>query len=314
MVRFGVQLPGSGAPAGQLFERVASMASATEGAGFDSVWADDHSAPVSGPGAGGGPVLESYTLLGALAARTGRVTLGALVSGVTVRNPGLLAKMVTTLDVISGGRAVLGLGVDRNEDRHAVPGIEHPGHRGLATTEDLDLLEEAVQVCRALFTGDDVTFEGTHVQLDHARNLPRPVRVGGPQILVGSGGGWPTLRLAARYADRCSVTGDAATLARTIGDLRLLCAEVGRDPSEVGVTWTGPLLVTDSDQQTRELRRLLGSGGSGENDGCIVGRLGEVPGLVAGLVEAGAEELVFALPVGSDEAIAGLGRVLGTSG
>jgi alkanesulfonate monooxygenase SsuD/methylene tetrahydromethanopterin reductase-like flavin-dependent oxidoreductase (luciferase family) len=142
--------------------------------------------PLGGPDQ---PMLEAYTLLGALAARTRRVQLGTLVTGVTYRNPGILAKIVTTLDIISRGRAILGIGGAWYDVEHRGLGIEYPSDR-----VRLDMLKEAVQVCRAMFTGDDVTFNGDHYRLDHARNLPRPVQAGGPKIMTarsGHCGWWP---------------------------------------------------------------------------------------------------------------------------
>ena len=223
MTRFGVQLPNfSGFDPSDLFGHVAGLATTAEDAGFDSVWVMDHFfqlPPLGGPDQ---PMLEAYTLLGALAAVTRRVQLGTLVTGVTYRNPGILAKIVTTLDVISRGRAILGIGGAWYDVEHQGLGIDFPG-AGVR----LDMLEEAVQVCRAMFTGDDVSFSGTHYRLDHARNLPRPVQAGGPKIMIGGGGEKRTLRLVARYADMCNVTGDVSTLARKIGVLRRHCAEVG---------------------------------------------------------------------------------------
>src|ERR1700677_213992 len=197
-------------------------------------------------------MLEAYTLLGALAARTRRVQLGTLVTGVTYRNPSILAKIVTTLDIISRGRAILGIGGAWYDVEHRALGVEYPSD-GVR----LDMLEEAVQVCRAMFTGDDVSFSGEHYQLDHARNLPRPVQVGGPKIMIGGGGEKRTLRLVAMYADKCNVTGDVATLSRKVEVLHRHCADVGRDPAEVAVTWMTPLIVTSSDQNTADTRAML---------------------------------------------------------
>src|SRR6266436_9034911 len=142
MTRFGVQLPNfSGFDPADLFDHVAGLATAAEEAGFDSVWVMDHFfqlPPLGGPDQ---PMLEAYTLLGALAARTRRVQLGTLVTGVTYRNPALLAKMVTTLDVISKGRAILGIGAAWNEDEHKGYGFEFP-----PIGERMDRLDEAVTI------------------------------------------------------------------------------------------------------------------------------------------------------------------------
>jgi len=312
MTRFGVQLPSfSGFDPADLFGHVVGLATAAEEAGFDSVWVMDHFfqlPPLGGPDQ---PMLEAYTLLGALAARTRRVQLGTLVTGVTYRNPGILAKIVTTLDVISRGRAILGIGGAWYDVEHQGLGIDYPGNR-----VRLDMLEEAVQVCRAMFTGDDVSFSGTYYRLDHARNLPRPVQPGGPKIMIGGGGEKRTLRLVARYADMCNVTGDVSTLARKIGVLRRHCAEVGRDPAEVGVTWMTPLILTTSSQNTAEVREMLAAGGgsAGEIAGFTVGQPDEIPGLVAGHIEAGADEVIFSFPFADIAGITAVGEAFGLGG
>lgn len=308
MTKFGVQLPYfSGFEPADLFEHVAGLTTAAEEAGFDSVWVMDHFFQLPAMGGPDQPMLEAYTLLGALAARTRRVQLGTLVSGVTYRNPGILAKIVTTLDVISGGRAVLGIGGAWYDVEHKGLGVDYPSDR-----VRLDMLEEAVQICRAMFTSDDVSFSGTHYQLDHARNLPRPVQPGGPKIMIGGGGEKRTLRLVARYADMCNVTGDVATLARKISVLRGHCADVGRDPAEVAVTWMSPLILTTSEQNTIETRELLaGAASATETAGFTVGQPHEIPDLIAGHIEAGADEVIFSVPFADAAAIGAVGKSLG---
>jgi alkanesulfonate monooxygenase SsuD/methylene tetrahydromethanopterin reductase-like flavin-dependent oxidoreductase (luciferase family) len=177
------------------------------------------------------------------------------------------------------------------------------------------MLEEAVQVCRAMFTGDDVSFAGRHYRLDHARNLPRPVQAGGPKIMIGGGGEKRTLRLVARYADQCNVTGDVSTLARKISVLRRHCAEVGRDPAEVGVTWMTPLILTTSSQNTAEVHEMLAAAGSPEQvAGFTVGQPHEIPGLVAGHIQAGADEVIFSFAFADTAGITAVGQALGLGG
>ncbi len=308
MTKFGVQLPNfSGFDPADLFEHVAGLATAAEGAGFHSVWVMDHFfqlPPLGGPDQ---PMLEAYTLLGALAARTRRVQLGTLVTGVTYRNPGILAKIVTTLDVISGGRAVLGIGGAWYDVEHRGLGVDYPADR-----VRLDMLEEAVQICRAMFTGDDVTFAGQHFRTEHARNQPRPVQPGGPRIMIGGGGEKRTLRLVAKYADQCNVTGDVRTLARKVEVLHRHCAEVGRDPAEIGVTWMTPLILTTSSQNTAEVNEMLAAAAAPEEiAGFTVGQPHEIPGLVAGHIDAGAAEVIFSLAFADAAAIAAVGAALG---
>jgi F420-dependent oxidoreductase-like protein len=311
MTRFGIQLPSfSGFDPADLFDHVAGLATTAEEAGFDSVWVMDHFfqlPPLGGPDQ---PMLEAYTLLGALAARTRRVQLGTLVTGVTYRNPGILAKIVTTLDVISRGRAILGIGGAWYDVEHQGLGVDYPADR-----VRLDMLEEAVQICRAMFTGDDVSFVGTHYRLDHARNLPRPVQAGGPKIMIGGGGEKRTLRLVAQYADMCNVTGDVRTLTRKIDVLRRHCAEVGRDPAEVGVTWMTPLVLTTSSQNTAEVHEMLAAGGSPEEiAGFTVGQPHEIPDLIAGHIEAGAEEVIFSFPFADTAGMTALAKAFRLSG
>jgi F420-dependent oxidoreductase-like protein len=311
MTKFGVQLPNfSGFDSADLFEHVAGLATATEDAGFDSLWVMDHFfqlPPLGGPDQ---PMLESYTLLGALAARTSRIQLGTLVTGVTYRNPAILAKIVTTLDVISRGRAILGIGGAWYDVEHQALGVDFP-RAGVR----LDMLEEAVQVCRAMFAGDDVSFSGSHYRLDHARNLPRPVQAGGPKIMIGGSGEKRTLRLVAQYADMCNVGGDVSTLKHKIDVLRRHCADVGRDPAEVRVTWMSPLILTTSSQNTTEVHELLAASASPEETaGFTVGQPHEIPDLVAGHIEAGADEVIFSFAFADTAGIAAVGKAFGLGG
>ncbi len=309
MTDIGVQLPNfSGVDAGDLFEHTAALARAADTSGYHSLWVMDHFfqlPPLGGPDQ---PMLEAYTLLGALAARTEQVQLGTLVTGVTYRNPGILAKVVTTLDVVSKGRAILGIGAAWYDVEHQALGVGYP-----ADGERLDMLEEAVQICRAMFTGDDVSFEGAHFRLDHARNLPRPVQAGGPKIMIGGGGEKRTLRLVARYADKCNVTGDVATLSRKIEALHRHCADVGRDPGEIDVTWMTPLILTTSDENTAEVRSMLAASAPAEEvAGFTVGQPDEIPGLVAGHIAAGVDEVIFSFAFADPDGIAAVGAAFAT--
>ncbi len=214
---------------------------------------------------------------------------------------------MTTLDVVSRGRAILGIGGAWYDVEHQGLGVDYPSDR-----VRLDMLEEAVQVCRAMFTDDDVSFEGNHYRLDHARNLPRPVQVGGPKIMIGGGGEKRTLRLVALYADKCNVTGDVNTLARKIEVLHRHCAEVGRDPADVDITWMSPLILTTSEENTAEMRSMLTASGSpAEAGGFIVGQPHEIPGLVAGHIEAGADEVIFSVAFGDTTGIRAVGEAFG---
>src|SRR3954462_12286138 len=248
MTSFGFQIPGfrhaSGGDA-EMFDHTAARAVAAELGGFDEVWVMDHFWQLPALGGPDEPILEAYTLLGALAARTERVQLGTLVTGVTYRNPALLAKMVTTLDVISKGRAILGIGAAWYEEEHDGYGFDFP-----RAGERLDRLEEAVQICRAMFREDHQTFKGRYFSIEDARNVPRPIQPGGPRIMIGGGGEKRTLRLVAQYADMCNVSGGPATIAHKLDVLRTHCKDVGRDPSEILTTRLGTLVLTSSAEET----------------------------------------------------------------
>src|SRR5438309_8979496 len=196
---FGYHMPNytsAGAKGGEIFDRFLEQATAAEAAGFDLVTVMDHFYQIRGIGPETEPMMEAYTTLGAIAARTSRVKLATMVSGVTYRNPALLAKMVTTLDVISKGRAILGIGAAWNEDEHNGYGIEFP-----PIAQRMDRLDEALTIAKLMFTEERPTFEGKYYRIERALNVPRPIQPGGPKILVGGGGERRTLRLLAQHGD-----------------------------------------------------------------------------------------------------------------
>jgi F420-dependent oxidoreductase-like protein len=177
------------------------------------------------------PMLEGYTTLSFAAAKTERLRFRLLVGGVTYRHPGLLAKIVTTLDVLSGGRAELGLGAAWYEREHLGLGVPFPPLR-----ERYERLEETLQICLQMWSDDDGPYEGAHYRLAETLCSPGPVSRPRPRILIGGGGERKTLRLVARYADACNFIGDAATVAHKVEVLGNHCASIGRDPSEIEVT------------------------------------------------------------------------------
>src|SRR2546428_5073 len=216
----------------RLFDRVVENAKAAERAGFDLVTVMDHFYQIRGIGPETEPMMEAYTTLAALATQTSRVKLGTLVSGVTYRNPALLAKMVTTLDVISKGRAILGIGAAWNEDEHIGYGFEFPPIK-----ERMDRLGEALTIAKLMFTQDRPSFEGKYYRINRALNVPRPVQPGGPKILVGGGGERRTLRLLAEHGDIGHwFGGNLEDLKRKKKGFEEHCAAVNRDPSEVLLT------------------------------------------------------------------------------
>jgi F420-dependent oxidoreductase-like protein len=244
---FGYHIPSftfRDVPPEKTFDRVAELAQAAETAGFGLVTVMDHFYQIQGVGPETDPMFEAYTTLGALAARTKKVRLATLVTGVTYRNPAMLAKMVTTLDVISAGRAVLGLGAAWNEDEHRGYGFEFPPIR-----ERMDRLEEALQICRAMFTQERPSFSGRYYRIDRALNVPRPIQRGGPKIIVGGGGEQRTLKIAAKYADMTHwFPLGLDTLKHKNEVLERHCEAVGRDPSTIERTMATPVLVAASEQ------------------------------------------------------------------
>jgi F420-dependent oxidoreductase-like protein len=310
MTEYGLQLPNFTFDVADdgLFPRVAEMAQAADDTGFRSLWVMDHFyqlPPLGGPDR---PMFEAYTLLGALAASTQRVELGAMVTGVTYRHPAILAKQVTTLDVVSGGRAILGMGAAWYEEEHAGYGVPFP-----PVGERMDRLEEAVQVCRAMFTEEAPSFEGGYYRIDSARNVPRPIHPGGPPILIGGSGPKRTLRAVARYADACNLHGGPDTIRAAIEVIERHCADVGRDPSAIRVTRLGSLFLTDDEDQAAGFRQMV-SAALGEEEAAermTIGAAAHVAEEVRALAAAGVDELIFNLPVAtSAEQVAAAGEVL----
>jgi F420-dependent oxidoreductase-like protein len=243
ITRLGLQIPSfeiPGVPNDVLFERLADVVVRAERAGFDSIWVMDHFLQIPNVGPESEPMFEAYTLLGALAARTTTARLGTLVTGVTYRHPSILAKQVTALDVVSRGRAVLGIGAAWFEREHQALGVPFP-----PLAERFDRLAEAVRLCRAMFTEEWASFEGRYYRLEDAPNLPRPVQPGGPPILVGGGGERRTLRIVAELADGSNVFGGPTTVAHKLAVLRRHLEDVGRDPAEITTTRLGTLVVDE---------------------------------------------------------------------
>jgi F420-dependent oxidoreductase-like protein len=178
------------------------------------------------------PMLEGYTSLGFLAGRTERMTLSLLVTGVTYRHPGLLAKIVTTLDVLSGGRAQLGIGAAWYEREHRGLGVPFP-----PLSERFERLEETLQICRQMWSEDDGPYAGRHYQLAETICSPPPIQKPRPRILVGGSGERKTLRLVARYADACNLFAqDPAVVEHKLGVLERHCEDAGRDPATIQKT------------------------------------------------------------------------------
>ncbi|HET7194555.1 MAG TPA: LLM class F420-dependent oxidoreductase [Nocardioides sp.] len=229
---------------GAIGPTVAGFGAAAEEAGLDNLSLMDHYLQLEFMGPPDGQMLEGYTTLGFLAAHTSTVDLQLLVTGVTYRHPGLLAKIVTTLDVLSEGRAVLGLGAAWYEQEHQALGVPFP-----PVAERFERLEETLQVVHRMFDGDRTPYEGKHYRLGGPVNSPAPVRR--PPIMIGGGGERKTLRLVAKYADACNLFANAdggpAAVRQKLDVLRRHCETEDTDYDAIAKTilWSGSIDPTD---------------------------------------------------------------------
>jgi F420-dependent oxidoreductase-like protein len=211
---------------------LAATARAAEDGGADQFTLMDHWFQIAPIGAPREPMLEGYTALGYVAAQTERMRLGLLVTGVTYRHPGLLAKIVTTLDVLSGGRAQLGIGAAWFEEEHDALGVPYP-----PIAERFERLEEAIQICFQMWSDDDGPYEGKHYELAETMCSPPPVSQPRPTLMIGGGGEKKTLRLVAKYADACNLFGnEREVVARKLEVLKGHCENEGRDYGEIEKT------------------------------------------------------------------------------
>lgn len=223
-------------PDGSLARTLAETARVADQGGVELFTLMDHYFQMEVFGGPPEPMLEGYTGLGYVAALTERIRLGLLVTGVTYRHPGVLAKTVTTLDTLSGGRAQLGIGAAWYRREHEGLGIPFPPLK-----ERFERLEETLQVCRAMFRGEDGAFEGRHYRLEDMTSVPAAVH-GDIPILVGGSGERKTLRLVAQYADACNVYGaDRAEMAHKLGVLKAHCEGVGREYDDIRKTVNAPV-------------------------------------------------------------------------
>jgi F420-dependent oxidoreductase-like protein len=232
-VKLGLQIPSFTWPGGppEIGRRLAEIGRTAEACGFSSLWVMDHffQIPLNGPVEQ--EMLEAYAALSYLAAHTSRARLGALVTGVTYRHPGLLVKQVTSLDVLSGGRAILGLGAAWFGREHRALGVPFPPRK-----ERFERLEETLQIALQMWSGDNGPYRGRHYQLAETLNSPPSLSRPRPPILIGGGGERKTLRLVARYADACNLFADLASVRRKLEVLRQHCAAEGRDYDSIEKT------------------------------------------------------------------------------
>ncbi len=259
-MRFGAQLW----PQSTDWPSMRDAAVGAEAAGWDSVWTWDHLLAIQGPWQQ--PIFEGWTALAALASLTSRVGLGLMVGANTFRDPGLTAKLATTLDHVSDGRAVLGIGGAWFEREHEAFGIAF----GATTGERLDWLDESVGLLRRLLDGELVTHEGPHYRMVDALCEPRPIQDHLP-ILVGGSGPKKTLRTVARHADAWNTAGDLETVRRNLEILGGHCDDVGRDIADIELTVSYPLVIRDTVAEARAVRAAqLAHNGMAEQGNTVV--------------------------------------------
>ena len=239
----------------QIASHLRATAEAADAGGVTAMTLMDHYFQMEARAPAEEPMLEGYTGLGYLAGITSKLQLGLLVTGVTYRHPGLLAKIVATLDVLSEGRAFLGIGAAWYEREHLALGVPYPPLK-----ERFERLEETLQIARQMWSDDDGPYEGAHYRLAETLCHPAPLQTPRPPILIGGSGERKTLRLVAQYGDACNLfdTGPEA-IAHKIDVLRGHCADVGRDPAEIDVTVTSAL-EPDRDAFLERMRTYSGLG------------------------------------------------------
>jgi alkanesulfonate monooxygenase len=234
-----------------LAEDITRIAVASEDLGFSRISVMDHVWQIQVMGPVDHEMLEAYTTLGYIAARTERVELLAWVTAAVYREPGLLAKIVSTLDVLSRGRAMLGIGAAWNEEEARGLGLSFP-----PTAERFERLEEALQIYLQMCSDDDGPYRGKHYTLERTLNVPQPLRRPHPPILIGGGGERKTLRLVAQYAQACNLFG-SPDLEHKLDVLRAHCDDVGRDYDEIEKTVMRPLDPGANGEKVDDLLRDL---------------------------------------------------------
>jgi F420-dependent oxidoreductase-like protein len=267
-VKIGLQIPDFTTPAGpgRLGADLATVARTADDAGFEFVAVMDHFFQIGAIGPPEREMLEAYTTLGYLAGCTSRAKLLTLVTGAVYRSPGMLAKIVTTLDVLSGGRAWLGIGAAWNEEESRGLGIPFP-----PVAERFERMEETLQICLQMWSGDESPYHGRHYQLERPLNSPQALSSPHPPILIGGSGERKTLRLVARYAQACNLF-PSPEVARKLDVLRAHCDAEGRDYDDI----------------TKTCYFIFDVGEKGEKAGEVVDQLG-------GLAEMGFQAAIGAV-------------------
>ncbi len=275
-MKIGLQIPSFTWPGGpsEIGPTLARIVRQADDVGFDSIWVMDHFFQIRGVGRPEDPMLEGMTALGFMAAHSSRARLGLMVGGVHYRLPGLWVKATTTLDVLSGGRAWLGIGAAWNEDESRSLGFPFP-----PLGERFEMLEETLQIAHQMWTGErgtEAAFEGRRFQAKRLLNSPQSLSRPRVPIMIGGGGERKTLRLVAKYADATNVFGSPEAIARKYAILAEHCAAVGRDPDEI-------------ERSTLQGFRISADGGAGmESPAQVVDRFGD-------LADAGAQHIIVSM-------------------
>jgi F420-dependent oxidoreductase-like protein len=292
----------------EVFEMLVQVATTAERSGFSSVSLMDHLHQIGPVGPPENWMFDGSTMLAGIAARTLTLTLGLLVGSVTYRNPAHAAKITTTLDVVSRGRAWHGIGAGWFEEEHAAYGFDFP-----TLKERFERLEEALQITRSMFTNQQTTFAGKYFSANGAFNNPKPIR-GDIPILIGGSGERKTLRLVARYADGCNLFGDPGRAKHLLGVLEGHCETVGRDSSEITKTGMGQVAIAPTHEAAQAKLQPLRERGVPEERlaGMIVGDPDTVGERAQALADVGIEGMTISLPDVHDlEAVELAGRTLG---
>src|SRR5215208_3685327 len=292
-IRLGLQIPNFNFPGvaeEELFERLSEIAITAESSGFDTVLVMDHLHQIRGVGPPENWMLEGNTILAALAARTERVNLSLLVGAAPYRNAALHAKVTTTLDVISGGRAIHGIGAAWNEEEATAYGYDFP-----PLGERFEVVEDHPNIARAMFTQERAAYEGKRQRVRDAYNNPKPIR-GDIPIMVGGSGERKTLRMVAQYADASNFFGDPDRIRHLVGVLEGHCERFDRDPAEITKTRLGTVIVRPTQDEADGLfKRIAESSGMPADRlaSWIVGDPDTVAERCSELLDAGLDGLIF---------------------
>jgi F420-dependent oxidoreductase-like protein len=280
-------------PPEAFFEKLVEIAQTAEDSGFSSISMMDHLHQIPPVGPAENWMMEGNAILAALGARTSKINLGLLVGGVTYRNPALVAKLTTTIDIISGGRAVLGIGAAWFEAEHLAYGFDFPPLK-----ERFERLEDALNITRMMFTEPVSTYEGKHHRVDGAFNNPKPIR-GDIPILIGGSGERKTLRMVAQYADGSNLFGDVERVKHLLGVLEGHCETVGRDMGEITKTRMGRVYIGATHEEAEaKFAPVLAASNDPERERAqaFIGEPSEIAAQVQAYLDAGLDGITFSMP------------------